>query len=326
MIPKISIIIPIYNNEKYLSKCIESVIKQNYNNKEIILVNDGSTDNSANICDNYAHEYKDIKVIHQANNGAAAARNIGLDNSSGDYIIFLDSDDFWVDNCLNGAVKVLMNSKKNIDIMFLQSAKLKTNGIITKFNGYDFKDYNKTEFMNYIKTKNKIEVSACTKIINARLFKNSQSYFQNNLLVEDVDWFFKIIDLANYFTTYNKGFYIYRLRDDSSSSTKTEKRIHDFVYILNKWINHVQNNIENEQEKSIFFFMLGYEYEILLSNFYNYPRKIRKRYFEQIKKMFWILDFRNKPRTFLIKVIYYICGIKCIMKILNFYLNHRLIV
>ena len=90
----ISVIIPVYNVENYLDRCITSVINQTYKNLEILLVNDGSTDTSGEICDNYAQQDERIKVIHKKNGGLSSARNAGLDISKGDFIGFLDSDDF----------------------------------------------------------------------------------------------------------------------------------------------------------------------------------------------------------------------------------------
>ncbi len=90
---KISIVVPVYNAEKYLTECIDSILNQTYTVDEIILVDDGSTDKSSVICDEYSQRYSNIKVIHKNNGGAASARNVGLDNFSGDYISFIDCDD-----------------------------------------------------------------------------------------------------------------------------------------------------------------------------------------------------------------------------------------
>ena len=92
---KISVIVPIYGVENYLVECIESVINQTYKNIEIILVEDGSPDNSSEICDRYAKLYKRVTVIHKNNGGLSDARNCGIKASTGDYITFLDGDDFW---------------------------------------------------------------------------------------------------------------------------------------------------------------------------------------------------------------------------------------
>ena len=91
---KLSVIIPIYSAEKFISKCVDSVLSQNYSNMEIILVDDGSPDNCPKICDDYAKQDERVKVIHQNNKGVAEARNAGVEMASGEYILFLDSDDF----------------------------------------------------------------------------------------------------------------------------------------------------------------------------------------------------------------------------------------
>ena len=92
--PLITVIVPVYNVEKYLTRCVDSIINQTYKNLEIILVDDGSTDSSPAICDNYAKKDSRINVIHKQNNGASSARNAALDIASGDYIGFVDSDDY----------------------------------------------------------------------------------------------------------------------------------------------------------------------------------------------------------------------------------------
>ena len=94
MNPKVSIIVPIYNSEKYMNKCIESILNQTLTEIEIILVNDGSTDNSGKIIDNYAKKDNRIKVIHQQNSGPSVARNKGISTAKGKYIGFVDSDDY----------------------------------------------------------------------------------------------------------------------------------------------------------------------------------------------------------------------------------------
>lgn len=98
MFPKISVIVPIYNAEKFIPECIESVLRQKFEDIELLLVNDGSTDQSGLICDQYAKMDNRIKVIHKENTGVSDTRNIALDSAIGDYVIFLDADDFWTDD------------------------------------------------------------------------------------------------------------------------------------------------------------------------------------------------------------------------------------
>lgn len=97
-LPTISVIIPVYNTEKYLHRCIDSILAQIYIDFELLLINDGSMDRSGDICNEYAQKDTRIKVFHKENSGVSSTRNIGLDNAKGKYIIFIDADDYWCDN------------------------------------------------------------------------------------------------------------------------------------------------------------------------------------------------------------------------------------
>ena len=138
---KISIVIPIYNVEQYLRECIDSVIKQTYENLEIILVNDGSKDNSLNICKEYLDKDKRIRIIDQKNAGLSAARNVGLEASTGEYVMFIDSDDYMDLN----ACKVLYNAIEGTDYEFVSA-----NFVFTDSNG---KPWKKPKFSNKFKNK-----------------------------------------------------------------------------------------------------------------------------------------------------------------------------
>ena len=111
---KVSIIIPVYNVENYLSECLDSAIAQDHENKEIIVINDGSTDNSPRIIDEYQKKHLEIIVKHTTNQGQSTARNIGLDMASGDYVIFLDSDDWLESNTLSVCLEKINEYKADI--------------------------------------------------------------------------------------------------------------------------------------------------------------------------------------------------------------------
>lgn len=122
----ISIIIPVYNLEKYIPKCLDSLINQTYNNIEIICVNDGSSDNSLQVLNEYAQKDSRIKVINQKNQGVSVARNVGIDNATGDYIIFVDGDD-WIDL---DTCEYLMEymSQSNADLLYFNNRNVYKNG------------------------------------------------------------------------------------------------------------------------------------------------------------------------------------------------------
>jgi len=128
--PLISIIIPVYNAKEYLRRCLDSILRQNYTNIEVLLIDDGSSDGSEAICDEYALLDKRIKVIHQKNTGVSAARNVGLDLAKGDYISFVDSDD-WIENDL---LETLLNISKESGSYIVVSNYTRNNKTSNKTN------------------------------------------------------------------------------------------------------------------------------------------------------------------------------------------------
>ena len=126
----ISVIVPVYNSERYLHRCINSILSQSYKNIEVIIVDDGSTDKSSIICDDYAKTDSRIKVFHQENQGVAAARQRGLELSSGDYIIHCDSDD-WMDSCMLEELIIVLHVNQQISFGLIFIKKILTAVITT---------------------------------------------------------------------------------------------------------------------------------------------------------------------------------------------------
>ena len=114
--PEFSVIIPVYNVKDYLHACIDSILEQSYKNFEIILVDDGSTDGSETICDEYSKKYNNIYVYHKQNGGQSSARNIGVEHANGTYFIFVDSDDFIATNTLE-MFKERIDQLKTVDVI-----------------------------------------------------------------------------------------------------------------------------------------------------------------------------------------------------------------
>ncbi|MED3662284.1 glycosyltransferase family 2 protein [Ureibacillus terrenus] len=134
-----SIIIPVYNTEKHLHQCLESVINQSYSNIEVILVNDGSTDNSGVICEEISKIDNRVKVFHTKNRGVSSARNLGLSKATGDYVIFIDSDDWLEKNALESIFKVLQY--RLYDLVIFGMVKEIGNKIIPMYPFQESKSY-----------------------------------------------------------------------------------------------------------------------------------------------------------------------------------------
>ena len=139
----ISIIVPVYNSEKYIDRCLDSILNQTYKDLEIVLVNDGSNDQSLKILENYALRDTRIKVVNQENKGVAAARNTGLDNATGDYILYVDSDD-WIENNM---VERMVELSTNADIVFCGNDNAVSPESVKKITGITKEIWNKDKLI-----------------------------------------------------------------------------------------------------------------------------------------------------------------------------------
>ena len=115
-IEKISVIIPVYNDEKYLAQCLDSVLRQTYSNLEIILVDDGSTDSTPELCEKYREKYANIRILHKKNGGVGSSRNAGLEMATGEYVLFVDHDDLLSETHIEELYKLLKKNDADIAV------------------------------------------------------------------------------------------------------------------------------------------------------------------------------------------------------------------
>ena len=216
----ISIIIPIYNTENYLAECLESIINQTYYNLEVLLIDDGSTDNSGRICDDYAQKDTRIKVIHKENGGVSSARNIGLDLARGEYLVFIDSDDFVDEDYIK---KMYDGLKINdADVLFCKHAQY-INGEIKHVQEnfpsnltVDFKDKNFVEFiLRSISAKNHIFIGS-TRILYKKSSIRNIRFHCGIKISEDVLFSIKILLGVRKIAFINDCLYFYRQREGSA--------------------------------------------------------------------------------------------------------------
>jgi len=222
----VSVIVPIYNSEKYLRRCIESIINQSYKNIEIILINDGSTDNSGEICDAYALDDKRIRVIYTKNNGPAAARNIGIENSKGSFIFFIDADDFIENNALNLLVESYNQHKA--DIVVGSFNKIRNSNSVYGHNGVfsssklltkqDIIDYARC----YLKKPNRFTLFAYSwgRLFKSSIIKNNNLLFNSDLhTFEDVAFNFEYLNCTNEVFFLKEAIYNHLIHDNYMSAT-----------------------------------------------------------------------------------------------------------
>ena len=231
MSQKISVIIPVYNVEKYLCACVNSVINQTYKNLEIILVDDGSTDKSGAICDEYALKDERIKVFHKSNGGLSSARNYGLDRMSGDYVFFLDSDDFISLQCLEKMLEVSI--EQNADIVsslnkrFATESDLITQNTVKKeIVVYSSKQTLENTFK---KTENFFVVS-WAKLYKYKTFDNLR--FTEGVIHEDEFICHRLYGQINKFVLLKEELYFYRENPCSITGVKYNIKRPDYLLAL----------------------------------------------------------------------------------------------
>lgn len=291
---KVSIIIPVYNTEKYLEECLQSVVNQTLKEKEIIIVNDGSTDKSSNIIDKYSKLYYNIVVINQNNQGLSSARNSGLKVAKGEYIGFIDSDDLVDIDMYKNLYYYAIT--KDADIV---EGKFKLSKTINA-------GYSENSICNIYNTREALKRlfdsmngSVCLGIYKRSLFNTAK--FPKGKTYEDLYCKPRLIFNSTCIVELNKGFYFYRKRLDSIINSKFTKKNFDKLFVaqdlLKYFKTHDKNNYRYYRKQTINMLIL-FSYETL-------EKAIKDKYFDENGRLPQGLSYK------------YIISILCLGMILN---------
>lgn len=214
--PKLSVIVPVYNASKYLSKCIDSILHQDFHDFELILVNDGSTDDSGKICDEFSQNDRRIHFFHQPNGGASSARNTGIENASGKYLCFIDADDFVTPQYLNGLLEDI-ELEKDIDLVIQGTRKLFPDGKIKKFIPKDKIIHLPVDDKLYYSVYQYL--APYSKLFRHDIVEEYHLRFNTNLVVaEDYDFLLRYLFHSHKLHVSDKANYYYYSNDGSLSS------------------------------------------------------------------------------------------------------------
>lgn len=292
---KISIIIPVYNVEKYIKRCLDSVINQTYKNIEVILINDGSLDNSGLICNEYAKKYNNIKVFHKENGGVSSARNLGIDKANGEYLAFVDPDDF-IDKYM---YEKLYNSIKKFNSeIAVSSFSYIINGIEDKqdISNKEIVFSKEVVIEKYFQNVYPFNYSfLCNKLFKKELF-NEVRLNVKILVQEDTEIMIKLYNKSKKISYIGEALYFYELRNESLTSNKisrgkitTEQAFLEIYKYTKKSLSQFKSQALLKYTSYFFNIIIEiiknydeYEYD-----YYNLIRKLRLNYKEIIsdKKM-----------------------------------------
>lgn len=210
---KISVIIPVYNVSNYLNNCLESVANQNFKSIEIIVVNDGSTDGSSEICNTFKIKYPSIVLINQKNKGVSYARNKGLTIAKGEWVYFLDADDYLD---IDTFESIFIHDNQDIDVIQFGLRSL-NNGIVHKINANQ-KEIICNSSIDFLKKLTLKPVSACLHLIKRDLIiKNNITFDEDMTHNEDMLFMYKVFAVSSKFKLLNKVFYNQEIRENSAT-------------------------------------------------------------------------------------------------------------
>ncbi|NBI87701.1 glycosyltransferase family 2 protein [Lachnospiraceae bacterium] len=306
----ISVIIPVYNVEAYIEECVKSVIQYPGKDIEIILIDDGSTDRSGSICDQWQRADSRIKVIHKSNGGLSDARNAGMKIAKGTYYFFLDSDDFIMDS--KDFKKIILHLRKQKPEIIILNSKKVYNGIYEKRSKFGSTEDKFVE-IPILEAISAGFYHACAwnKIVRADILNEHRILFPEGRLSEDMEYCGLLLDYIDKATVYYKPVYAYRIRKESISNSVNDKHLCDIYAIISSAAGQQQPLL-----KKNFF---SYEYAVLLANSSLSNSDLIKK----ILALEELLNYGVRNKVKAVNCIRKVLGIKATRIILIFFLRFK---
>ncbi len=306
----ISIIVPVYNIQEYVKECVDSILKQSYSDIECILVDDGSKDNSPEICDNYSKQYPQIQVVHKQNGGLAAARNTGLLCAKGEYVYFLDGDDKLEENAISNFVSALAE-QGNCDFVighmasFVDDSKAKPFPNVVKKEWVQGKT-GKDAFIEICKNTHSIMMGVRGLYSRNFLLDNNLTFLDSCRYSEDQEWTPRVFEKAQKVGTNENPDYLYRLgRPGSLMNTLSLSKMELTLQVYDGWYRRTILNPKDEFCTCLYNLLI-YRYWSL---YFHYTPMVNKDGLEEFCEMMerrrcfcmYPKAKENKVRRFVIK-------------------------
>lgn len=292
---EVSIIVPVYNVEKYLSFCLDSLVNQTFKDIEIICVNDGSTDNSTEVLEHYAGFDKRIKIINKENGGLSSARNAGLDAATGKYIAFVDSDDFVSHFLVERAYNFVQ--KKNADFAAFGFDYVVGNSLKLYESGFSFpkslvgKCVYETDLNENFYTK--IHPTAWCKFYSAKLIQNNNLRFCEDIIFEDLPFAAEVYLSANRMVYTNLPLYYYRAERQGSILSRRDEKTVDFITAIERVDDVFHKYGRFEKYKNA---LMQYNIQRSIHYFITVDGAYREKFFYSMKKYFSKFNFKEYDR------------------------------
>lgn len=320
----LSFVLPVYNVEKYLDECVDSILSQITDECEIILVDDGSTDSSGAICEMYAEKDARIKLVKKENGGLSSARNSGLGVATGRYVTFVDSDDMIFDGCLS---HILSWSKENsTDVCFLRATKFYPDSqrkdmgeCIVRERLFSQK---KEDAVYHLASLPKYPGSAWAKLFRREFLTENDLHFPfDRRYSEDLGFMRDCILLAENFDYIDEPFYLYRQNREGSITNKiTFRNFSDlFIFIEESVAKLTSDKKAHDRVCEYMMSFVAYEYTILLYHYNMLPDEDKKQALVKLKEYKWVLKYSISTRGRAISAVSKILSIRFIAVLIKMY-------
>lgn len=324
----ISIIVPIYKVERYIRECIDSIRFQTYDKIEIILVDDGSPDNCPEICDDYARIDNRIRVIHKPNGGLSDARNAGLLQATGEYVIFIDSDDYFKSSSTLMSLMEVLASEPGLDVLGYNYYKFYGDSCSytasAPFPANVLNQSDKGQIIINLVSAGIFPISACLKLIKRNFLIENNIYFPLNTISEDIPWFMNLYEKLHSIKFVNIYAYVYRQNVTGSITNGFSPKVYyDVFQILENGVKNVQLSSYKDEVKDSLMSFWAYEYSYLLANLTNMPRNEQALLRKNLNQYQYLLSYRSHPKVKLTSFVNSLLGIRMTEFLLMLYQKIR---
>lgn len=319
---KVSVVIPVYNVKPFLERCVDSVLRQTYKDLEIILVDDGSTDGSGELCDDIATRDHRIQVIHQKNQGLSGARNTGIRHAQGDFLIFMDSDDEWLlDDGLDALVR---QCDEKTDMIAFKMVHIWDQSRREYMSDYDVQKIsslaNAHSVFAHLVRSQQLRVSACAIFVRRSVLTENNLFFISGLISEDVFWMLQLWQHVQSVKVVNLNFYGYYHRESSITTSPSLRVARSYDTIFTYWSEQCKDSCVNAiailEFMSSLWINRGYSYYKLQDTDKPEALDILKRHKE-------LLNYAATAKSRRVAKMVKVLGVRCTVVILGWYWQLR---
>lgn len=319
MAPKVSVIIPVYNAERFILRCVQSILMQNFKDLEIVLVEDCSKDSSSLICLELEREYNNVVVSFQErNSGAAVARNKGIRIAQGEFIMFVDSDDYWKGQVeIDRYIKIL-ESDKNLDFIItgLNTYYPESNKYIKSITYPEIAtliDQPSIDKQKALLKKGCFPNSPCNKIIRKDFLINNHLFFPEGITAEDIYWYICLTEKTSNFLCINDFYYVY---DQGNEGSVTKQKSSKSLLYVVKTLSDRYKDDRSEFAEIVLGYM-AYEYILLLTDLEYYTKEEK----ELILEYDWLRKYGTNRKVKIANIFISTFGRNLTTKLMNLYKN-----